>query len=59
MQNLQVIKRPLRAQEVPAEGWYAGTDRKIRGRALCDVWGKAKVGVGLMELPPGSNTRPQ
>jgi uncharacterized cupin superfamily protein len=52
------IKRPMRAAEVPAEVWYVGTDREIRGRALCDVGGKAKVGVGLMELPPGSNTKP-
>ena len=52
------IKRPLRAAEVPAQTWYAGTDREIRGRALCDVGGQARVGVGLMELPPGSNTRP-
>ena len=52
------IKRPLRAAEVPAEAWYVGTDREIRGRALCDVGGRAKVGVGLMELPPGSNTKP-
>jgi uncharacterized cupin superfamily protein len=58
MQNLQSIKRPLRAHEVPAEVWYAGTDREIRGRALCDAGGNAKVGVGLMELPPGSNTKP-
>ncbi len=58
MQNPQSIKRPLRAHDVSAEIWYAGTDREIRGRALCDVGGKAKVGVGLMELPPGSNTKP-
>jgi len=58
MQNPKTIKRPLRAHEVPAEVWYAGTDREIRGRALCDVGGNARVGVGLMELPPGSNTKP-
>ena len=52
------IKRPLRAPDVPAEVWYVGTDREIRGRPLCDVGGRAKVGVGLMELPPGSNTKP-
>lgn len=52
------IKRPLRALDVPAETWYAGTDREIRGRALCDVGGPARVGVGLMELPPGSTTLP-
>lgn len=58
MHHSPSIKRPLRAQEVPAEVWYAGTDREIRGRALCDVGGRARVGVGLMELPPGSNTKP-
>jgi uncharacterized cupin superfamily protein len=58
MPNARTIKRPLKALEVPADVWYAGTDREIRGRALCDVGGKAKVGVGLMELPPGSNTKP-
>ena len=58
MPTSSAIKRPLRAAEVPAEVWYAGTDREIRGRALCDVGGSAKVGVGMMELPPGSNTRP-
>lgn len=52
------IKRPLQAVEVPAQVWYAGTDREIRGRALCDVGGRARVGVGLMELLPGSNTKP-
>ena len=52
------IKRPLRAADVPAEVWYVGTDREIRGRALSDVGGTAKVGVGMMELPPGSDTKP-
>ena len=58
MPDTSSIKRPLLALEVPAEVWYAGTDREIRGRALSDVGGKARVGVGLMELPPGSNTMP-
>jgi uncharacterized cupin superfamily protein len=52
------MKRPLRVLDVPAETWYAGTDREIHGRALSDVGGIARVGVGLMELPPGCNTRP-
>ena len=52
------FKRPVQAIEVPADVWYAGTDREISGRALCDVGGAAKVGVGLMELRPGSNTKP-
>jgi uncharacterized cupin superfamily protein len=58
MPDAPIVKRPVNALEVPADVWYAGTDREIRGRALCDVGGKAKVGVGLMELPPGSNTKP-
>jgi uncharacterized cupin superfamily protein len=58
MSDLASIKRPVQALEVPAEVWYAGTDREISGRALCDVGGNAKVGVGLMELRPGSNTKP-
>jgi len=52
------MKTPLQAAEVPFEVWYAGTDREIRGRPLCDIGGHAKVGVGQMELPPGSNTKP-
>ena len=51
-------KRPIHEDDVEAQTWYAGTDREICGRALCDVGGRAKVGVGLLELPPGSNTRP-
>ncbi|MFO1265739.1 MAG: cupin domain-containing protein [Rubrivivax sp.] len=58
MPELASMKRPLRALEVPAEAWYIGTDREIRGRPLCDVGGRAKVGVGLMELPAGCNTKP-
>lgn len=51
-------KQPMRAADVPADVWYEGTDREIRGRALSDVGGRARVGVGLLELPPGSNTLP-
>jgi uncharacterized cupin superfamily protein len=51
-------KRPLLASQVEAQTWYAGTDREIRGRALCDVGGRARIGVGLLELPAGSNTGP-
>ncbi len=58
MSESRSIKRPLRADDVAAEVWYAGTDREIHGRALCDVGGRARVGVALMELPPGSNTLP-
>jgi uncharacterized cupin superfamily protein len=52
------VKRPFDAADVPFETWYAGTDREIRGKALSDVGGAARVGVGLLELPPGSNTKP-
>jgi uncharacterized cupin superfamily protein len=52
------MKHPVHESEVAAESWYVGTNREIRGKPLCDVGGKANVGFGLMELPPGSNTRP-
>lgn len=51
-------KLPVHRSEVPDEIWYEHTDREIRGKALSDVGGMAKIGVGLLELPPGSNTRP-
>ncbi len=51
-------KLPITANDVAAEVWYPGTDREIHGRALCDVGGKARIGVGLLELPPGSDTGP-
>jgi len=52
------VKEPVNGADVAAEAWYEGTDREIRGRPLSDVGGRARVGVGLLELPPGSNTRP-
>lgn len=52
------MKLPVHSSEVPAQIWYAGTDREIFGRALSDFGGKTKIGVGLMRLPPGSNTKP-
>lgn len=51
-------KHPIHEDDVEIQTWYAGTDREIHGRALCDVGGKSKVGVGLLELPPGCNTQP-
>lgn len=51
-------KPPIHESEVPAQTWYEASDREIRGKALCDVGGAAKIGVGLLELPPGSNTKP-
>lgn len=52
------MKRPVDSAEVPFRVWYEGTNREIHGKALSDVGGQAKVGVGLMQLPPGCNTRP-
>ncbi|HTK99709.1 MAG TPA: cupin domain-containing protein [Pseudomonadales bacterium] len=52
------MKHPIHASELTFETWYAGTDREIRGQALGDFEGVSKVGVGLLELPPGSNTKP-
>jgi uncharacterized cupin superfamily protein len=52
------VKHPLHESDVPWQTWYEGTDREIRGKPLCDVGGRARVGVGLMCLPPGSHTRP-
>jgi uncharacterized cupin superfamily protein len=52
------MKSPVHISEVPSEVWYEGSDREIRGKSLCDVGGPAKVGVGYVELPPGSHTKP-
>lgn len=51
-------KRPLHSTEVKPQIWYENSDREIHGRALCDVGGLSKLGVGLLDLPPGSNTKP-
>jgi len=51
-------KRPIRESEVKLQAWYTGTKQEISGRALSDVGGLAKVGVGTLELPPGCNTKP-
>jgi uncharacterized cupin superfamily protein len=52
------MKRPVREGDLDWTTWYSGTSREIRGKALCDVGGAAKVGVGLLELAPGSDTTP-
>jgi uncharacterized cupin superfamily protein len=52
------VKRPIHWSQIPWTVWYAGTDRELRGIPLCDHGGRAEVGVGLLELPPGSCTRP-
>lgn len=51
-------KRPIQDSDVPIETWYEGTDREIHGRALSDFGGNAKIGFGIVDLPPGSNTKP-
>lgn len=52
------MKTPVQQDEQPWDVWYKSTDREIRGKTLSDVGGYAKVGFGVLELPPGSNTRP-
>ncbi|HSG87664.1 MAG TPA: cupin domain-containing protein [Pseudomonadales bacterium] len=52
------MKRPVRPGAVEACTWYAGTDRELVSRALSDVGGDARIGVGLLELQPGCHTRP-
>lgn len=52
------MKLPVHVSAVEAQTWYEGTDRAIAGKPLCDVSGIARVGVGYLELPSGSNTRP-
>lgn len=52
------MKKPVHEAFVPVQTWYAGTDREMRGRALSDLGGVARVGFGLLELAPGCHTRP-
>ena len=52
------MKHPVHESDMAAQTWYAGTEREIRGKALGDFEGDAKIGVGLLELPSGSNTKP-
>jgi len=54
----QTIKVPIHESDMPFETWYEGTDRHIRGQALGDVGGRSRIGVGILELFPGSRTRP-
>ena len=56
--NAMEPKRPIRESEVESQDWYLGTKQEIRGRALSDVGGLAKLGVGTLELPAGCNTKP-
>lgn len=52
------VKQPIVDTEVEYQIWYEGTNREIRGLALSDVGGEAKIGFGILELSPGSNTLP-
>jgi uncharacterized cupin superfamily protein len=52
------MKTPVEETSLRGKIWYKGTDREILGKALCDVGGKSKIGVGLLELAPGCNTLP-
>lgn len=52
------MKPVLHEANLPWEIHAAGTAQELRGKALCDEGGRAKIGVGLLELPAGSDTRP-
>jgi len=52
------MKRPIREAELAWEVFAAGTAGELRFKALCDVGGRSKVGVALMELPAKSDTSP-
>jgi len=52
------VKPPVHESQIPWQVWYQSTDREVRGKALSDAGGVSKIGFGLMELPPGSTTRP-
>jgi uncharacterized cupin superfamily protein len=52
------MKLPIREAELDWDVFAPGTRGELRAKPLCDVGGPAKVGVGLLELAPGSDTRP-
>ena len=52
------MKKPIHVADLAWEVFAAGTSRELRFKALCDVGGRAKLGVALMELPPKSDTSP-
>jgi uncharacterized cupin superfamily protein len=52
------MKRPIHETDLAFEVWMAGTPQELRAKALCDVDGRSRVGVGLLELPAGSDTLP-
>jgi len=52
------MKRPIHEVDFDWEIHARGTAQELRSKALCDVGGRAKVGVGLLELPPSCDTKP-
>jgi len=52
------MKRPVNEIDFDWEIFAKGTPQEVRAKALCDIGGRAKVGVGLMELPPSCDTKP-
>ena len=52
------MKKPIRESDLDWEVHAPDTRTEVRFKALSDIGGRAKVGVGLMELPPGSDTSP-
>jgi uncharacterized cupin superfamily protein len=51
------MKQPIHEADIPWEVFAPGTPQELHAKPLCDVGGRAKIGVGLLELPPGSDTR--
>ncbi len=52
------MKKPIREAELGWEVFAAGTREEVRFKALCDVGGRSKLGVAVMELPPNCDTAP-
>jgi len=52
------MKKPVHEIEHDWEIFAAGTAQEVRAKALSDVDGRAKIGVGLMELPAKCDTKP-
>ena len=52
------MKRPINEVDFDWEIAASGTPQEVRFKALSDVGERAKLGVGLMELPPNCDTKP-
>ena len=52
------MKKPVDTAGLAWEVFAAGTKDEVRFKAVCDIGGRAKVGVALMELPPKCDTAP-